>query len=100
MLNLPQFRLGSGCTPTVRGSDNFCRPCRTTGPTYNKWRKANAGSEQIDCPHGLEMDKPIPLRGLGDVVERVTQAVGVKSCGGCKARRDKLNNLVPFEANK
>jgi hypothetical protein len=37
-----------------------------------------------------------PLRGLGDVVANVTSAVGIKPCGGCKQRQEKLNQLVPF----
>lgn len=37
------------------------------------------------------------LRGLGDVVARVTKAVGIKPCGPCQKRREALNRLVPFE---
>ena len=48
-----------------------------------------------------------PTRGMGDVVEAVTTATGIKAgvqalakatgreCG-CARRRDKLNELVPF----
>ncbi len=32
-------------------------------------------------------------RGLGDVVEDVLKAVGFKSCGPCKDRREALNSL-------
>ncbi len=37
-----------------------------------------------------------PLRGLGDVVAKVTAAVGVQPCGGCKKRQAQLNYMVPF----
>ncbi len=48
-----------------------------------------------------------PMRGLGDLIEKVTEKTGVKwvvdkvakktgkSCG-CGKRRDKLNKAVPF----
>ncbi len=40
---------------------------------------------------------PAPrMRGLGDVVARVTSAVGVKPCGRCKRNQARLNELVPF----
>ena len=99
-LSLPQFKAGRGCTPDKRGADDWCRPCRAVGPAYDAWRKANAGASEIKCPHGLEIGKRLPMRGLGDAVERVTEAVGIKSCGGCKKRRDKLNKLVPFSESK
>jgi len=49
-----------------------------------------------------------PMRGLGDLVEKVTTKTGIKAvvdkvakvtgkdCG-CGKRRDKLNQLVPFK---
>jgi len=37
-----------------------------------------------------------PMRGLGDVVERVAAKVGIKPCGGCKERKALLNRIVPF----
>lgn len=41
-------------------------------------------------------NRAAPMRGLGDAVARVTSAVGVKPCGGCKKRQEALNRLVPF----
>ena len=35
------------------------------------------------------------IRGLGDVVAKVTKKLGIKECGGCKERRKKLNKIVP-----
>jgi hypothetical protein len=34
--------------------------------------------------------------GLGDIVQRVTYAVGVKPCGGCARRAAALNRWVIF----
>ena len=34
--------------------------------------------------------------GLGDVVQRVTYAVGIKPCGGCERRAAALNRWIVF----
>jgi len=34
--------------------------------------------------------------GLGDVIKRVTYAVGVKPCGGCERRAAALNRWLVF----
>jgi hypothetical protein len=36
--------------------------------------------------------------GLGDVVKRVTSAVGIQPCGGCQRRAQALNNWLVFSA--
>ncbi len=36
-------------------------------------------------------------RGLGDTVAKLTTALGVKPCGRCKQRQDKLNKLLPYK---
>ena len=57
------------------------------------------------------MKKNEPIRGLGDVVDRVTSATGVKSAVnkvsaelnkecGCEQRREALNKLIPFGKGK
>ena len=43
---------------------------------------------------------PKPSRGVGDTVEKIIHKVSggrVKSCGGCKKRRDALNKLLPYK---
>tara|TARA_R110000751_G_scaffold303291_2_gene417879 strand:+ start:207 stop:347 length:141 start_codon:yes stop_codon:yes gene_type:complete len=30
-------------------------------------------------------------KGMGDTVSRITKRLGIKECGGCKKRKDKLN---------
>ena len=46
------------------------------------------------------MEIPIPLIkapiGAGDVVAAVTETVKIKPCGGCKKRREQLNQAVIF----
>lgn len=49
-------------------------------------------------PGGGEANGDGKIRGLGDVVERVTRAVGIKQCGGCKKRQAWLNDKVPLGA--
>jgi hypothetical protein len=34
--------------------------------------------------------------GLGDIVERVTYAMGIKTCGGCAKRAAALNRWMHF----
>lgn len=43
---------------------------------------------------------PLASRGLGDTIAKITSAVGIKPCGGCKKRQEKLNDLVPYRSNK
>lgn len=37
-------------------------------------------------------------RGLGDTIAKATKAVGIKPCGGCKRRAEKLNKLMPYKS--
>lgn len=36
-------------------------------------------------------------RGLGDTIAKITKAVGIKPCGGCKKRQERLNKAVPYK---
>ena len=36
-------------------------------------------------------------RGVGDTVAKFTKAIGIKPCGGCKKRREKFNNAMPYK---
>lgn len=46
------------------------------------------------------MAEAVTIRGLGDVVARITKFVGLKPCGGCKKRQEWLNEKVPFRKEK
>ena len=35
-------------------------------------------------------------RGLGDTVAKITKKFGVKPCGACAKRRQRLNKAVPY----
>ena len=35
-------------------------------------------------------------KGLGDTIKKVTSKLGIKQCGGCKKRQEKLNRLFPY----
>lgn len=87
-------------------------PLRMLGEFVEDARKL-AISEK---PEGLELDlvdpavyalisKTMPkitppkrkLRGLGDVIHKVTSKLGIKQCGGCAARQSALNSRFPFK---
>jgi hypothetical protein len=42
---------------------------------------------------GFLVDEEI---GLGDIVKRVTYAMGIKACGGCEKRASALNRWMVF----
>lgn len=57
-----------------------------------------------DCPFGMgpvkQRDRETEKRrdaGLGDTVARITRAVGIQPCAGCKERQAVLNSLVPYK---
>ena len=35
------------------------------------------------------------LEGLGDIVKRLTNAVGIKTCSKCEKRRKRMNEMFP-----
>jgi hypothetical protein len=39
-------------------------------------------------------------KGLGDTIKKVTDAVGIKQCGACKRRQEKLNKMFPYKSEK
>ncbi|HEX9106650.1 MAG TPA: hypothetical protein VF832_05475, partial [Longimicrobiales bacterium] len=39
-----------------------------------------------------------PMAGLGDLVQQVTKAIGIKPCAPCQQRAARLNELIPFRA--
>lgn len=54
-------------------------------------------------PRRLRIPLPVTIKqplGLGDVVKRVTSAVGIKPCGGCRRRAEILNQAVTFTGRK
>jgi hypothetical protein len=37
------------------------------------------------------------MQGLGDAIKKVTDALGIEQCDGCKKRQSKYNKLFPFK---
>jgi hypothetical protein len=54
--------------------------------------EAPAPAHRVRLP-GFVIDNEI---GLGDVVKRVTYAMGIKPCGGCEKRAAALNRWMHF----
>jgi hypothetical protein len=82
--------------PMARDCAGFC-PCKVDG------RDIRAHQEAMYCPHpdGPKFgtgEYPIgwEARGLGDVVAKITHAVGITPCGRCRKDRVRLNKAVPF----
>ena len=52
----------------------------------------------VGQPHRIQVPGFVTRRevGLGDVIKRVTGAVGVKPCAGCQRRAALLNRYVVF----
>jgi hypothetical protein len=42
------------------------------------------------------MARPKKIKGLGDAIATVTDALGIEQCDGCKKRQDRLNRFLPF----
>ena len=61
------------------------------------------GQRKQETSRPRRISLPIPLEGeigLGDMLSRMTSAVGIKPCGGCKERAQKMNNQIIFQGKK
>lgn len=62
----------------------------------------------VACGRRLKHEGPMPAancgrnvsRGLGDTVAKITSAVGLKPCGGCKQRQAWLNERFPYRTGE
>ena len=57
------------------------------------------GQRKSDPPRQRRIQLPINMEGevgLGDVLKRMTSAMGIKPCGGCQKRAEALNRRVSF----
>ncbi|HUT58036.1 MAG TPA: hypothetical protein VNA25_09330 [Phycisphaerae bacterium] len=86
-----------------------CPRCR--GLKWGRaWRKIMARQYEVPaggidwpCPKGAAWESDGPIRGLGDLVAKAIKFVSrgrIKPCGGCKKRRKRLNELVPFHSKR
>jgi len=40
------------------------------------------------------------IEGLGDIIERLTNAIKIPKCSKCEERRKKLNSKFPFKKDQ
>jgi hypothetical protein len=59
-------------------------------------RQSEGAAHRVRLP-GFVTDEDI---GLGDVVKRMTYAVGVSPCGGCERRVAALNRWMTFSGRR
>lgn len=62
-------------------------------------RVVTSGSSGRVVVHSVE-SVPAESRGLGDTIAKMTSAIGIKPCGGCKERQKKLNEKFPYRRGK
>lgn len=87
-------------------SEGHCTACRgdadwraRIGPKYGiptsetPWR---CRKDPIAVPSSGTMYQS-PMRGAGDLVAKITKAVGIAPCKGCAKRQEWLNHLIPFK---
>lgn len=83
-----------------RGDPRTYRVLVTTDPNRHPWRRHGWLPSQIAQAQQQERAwlaaQQQRLRGAGDVVARMTSAVGIKPCAPCKQRQEKLNRWWPF----
>jgi len=92
--------------------DDICNEARERGemPEFAN-RVFNAGEMRLRDGHclinkkvlaNIRANKPIPppSRGLGDTIAKMTSAVGIKPCAGCKRRQALANRLFPYTISK
>lgn len=80
-----------------------CTACRAADATFRD-SLADVYAVPADwpvCPHGRPMGyvgtaTPEQVIGVGDIVARLTKAVGIQPCGGCNKRRAWLNQAIPL----
>jgi hypothetical protein len=94
--------MGTGPPPertTPMSSDAPMSQCRHAKPLEGYSREF-ADCEFVFRPHiGVCARCPKydgPPRGVGDVIAKVTTAIGIKPCEPCKARQAALNRVLPF----
>jgi len=56
--------------------------------------------EDFNPDQGEESNVPQKSRGLGDTIAKATKAFGIKPCGACKKRQEKLNKMFSYKSNK
>lgn len=85
------------------GSGVHCVTCRDKSDgrlfrlSLGKVFQLPDNAPDFECPHGKPWGWQKPSTGLGDTFAKITKAVGIKPCAGCKKRQAILNKLVPYQ---
>ena len=58
-----------------------------------------AVQKEMVAEQTLEQIESEFLSGLGDVIKKVTNFIGIPTCDACEERRKKLNSMFPFIKN-
>ena len=75
----------------INKTQHWKKLCQTKPAYFEAWEKGiGPGQNKV-------WDPSQKSRGLGDTVAKITSAIGIKPCGGCKERQDKLNKLIPYK---
>jgi len=82
----------ASCSSRISRDGNFIDP-----PIVGNGRVTVSAPAAITATDAVSDSSKNHWRGLGDVVASATKAMGIKTCGGCAARREALNKLVPFK---
>ena len=69
---------------------------RTMNENHSNSHESKRLAHPVRLP-GFIADEDV---GLGDVVKRMTYAVGIKPCGGCEQRAARLNRWLMFSGRR
>lgn len=78
---------------------HFCDSCRDRegGRVFRAGVLRRQGIEDVDVDFDCPKGKKWKSRGLGDTIAKITKAIGIKPCGGCKKRQARLNKLLSYK---
>lgn len=49
-----------------------------------------------NTPVELDKNQKPPVMGVGDILQKITNAVGISTCDECEKRKEALNNMFSF----
>jgi hypothetical protein len=78
----------------VKKTQHWKHLCQTNPKYFQIWEDG-IGPGQIKV-----WDPSQPSRGFGDTIAKITNAVGIKPCGGCKERQKRLNKIIPYQTEE
>ena len=92
---IPGFTAEAAIAP-ARGAGEG-QTVRQRGPSHDAPPPPGATDHRQEHPYRVSLPGFVSSEvGLGDVVKRVTSAVGIRPCGGCLRRAQALNSWLVF----